>query len=179
MYGPLIFIRCCACIFRTFGKEIGPFSHKCEHSVKHKWADGVELLEIFLRCWRHICSCFGCQALSLLQLRRLISKKKLPVSSSFLVTSVGLTLDFIDNALLPFSWSDVWNKTSTSDSRQLILSHQIWHALLEIQSHLLDNLHSLWHDFTPKLICWSTTEGGRCFMPANGARPVSQILNAF
>lgn len=105
--------------------------------------------------------------------------KKLPVSTSFLEASARFTLDFIDNALLPFSWRDVPNKTSTSDSWQLILSYQIWRVLLEIQNHLLDNLHSLWHDFTAKLICCSTTEGRRCFMPANGACPVSKMLNAF
>lgn len=119
-----------------WGEKVGLFSHKCEHSVKHKHPDGVEPLELFLRCWRHICSCSRYNYIFSLV-------KKLPVSTCFLVTSVGLTLDFIDNALLPFSWRHVWNKTSTSDSGQLILSYQIRHALLEIQSHLLDNLHSL------------------------------------
>lgn len=109
MYGPLIFIRCCACIFRLFRKNTkkknaGLFAHKCEHSRKHERADGDQLLQFLPRCsqklW-NICSCFGCRALSPPQLRLLISKKtssidRLPGNICW------VTLDFIDNALLPF-----------------------------------------------------------------------------
>lgn len=174
MYGPLILIRCYACIFRLFGKKVGLFPHKCEHSVKHKRAD-VSNFQSFSQDVGGTSAPVLDAELSPRCNYVFSLVKKLPVSTGFLVTSVGLTLHFIDNALLPFSCRNVWNKTSTSDWWQLILSYQIWHALLEIQSHLLDNLHLLWHDFTTKLICSSTAEGRRCFMPANGARPVSHI----
>lgn len=99
MYGPLIFIRCCACIFRLFRKNTHTHKKKRDYSLTNVSAAGStsELMATnFCSFYQDVSKNSRTSAPVLdVELSPCCNYvfslvKKLPVSTGFLVTSAGL-----------------------------------------------------------------------------------------